>query len=190
MTESSELAQPPGTVRVVVTVGTDVHPFHRAVAWIDEWAQARGLADDVVIQYGTSNAPTVVRGSAYLDHAELVRLVGGADAVVTHGGPATIMEVRERHGTPIVLPRDPSLGEHVDRHQMEFAAVMARLEAAYAVRDDVTVDHLDGMTVQHADWAFNVRPSNTEPLLRLNLEAKSKALMEEKRDQVVEIIRS
>ncbi len=40
------------------------------------------------------------------------------------------------------------------------------------------------------DWHFNVRPSNTEPLLRLNLEARSRELMEEKRDEVLELIRS
>lgn len=43
------------------------------------------------------------------------------------------------------------------------------------------VDHLDGVTVQYADWWFNVRPSNTEPLLRLVLEARTRALMEEKK---------
>jgi len=52
------------------------------------------------------------------------------------------------------------------------------------------VDWLDGVSVIFDDWHFNVRPSNTEPLLRLNLEATSKTLMEEKRDQILEIIRS
>jgi phosphomannomutase len=56
--------------------------------------------------------------------------------------------------------------------------------------EDGTVERLDGVSVTFYDWHFNVRPSNTEPLLRLNLEAKSKALMEEKRDQVLGIIRS
>lgn len=51
------------------------------------------------------------------------------------------------------------------------------------------IDHLDGLTVDHGDWWFNVRPSNTEPLLRLNLEANSRDLMEEKRDEVLEFIR-
>lgn len=55
---------------------------------------------------------------------------------------------------------------------------------------DGTVEWLDGVSVTYYDWHFNVRPSNTEPLLRLNLEAKSQSLMEEKRDQVLEIIRS
>jgi len=53
-----------------------------------------------------------------------------------------------------------------------------------------TVEWLDGVSVTFYDWHFNVRPSNTEPLLRLNLEAKSKELMAEKRDQILEIIRA
>jgi len=53
-----------------------------------------------------------------------------------------------------------------------------------------SVDHLDGITLDFGDWWFNVRPSNTEPLLRLNVEANSRELMEQKRDEVLEFIRS
>jgi phosphomannomutase len=52
------------------------------------------------------------------------------------------------------------------------------------------VSHLDGLSVDADDWHFNVRPSNTEPLLRLNLEARSQELMERKRDEVLAVIRS
>jgi phosphomannomutase len=52
-----------------------------------------------------------------------------------------------------------------------------------------TVSHLDGLSVDSKDWHMNVRPSNTEPLLRLNLEALSPELMERKRDEVLEVIR-
>jgi phosphomannomutase len=52
-----------------------------------------------------------------------------------------------------------------------------------------TVDDLDGLTVSHREWWLNVRPSNTEPLLRLNLEARSQELMEQKRDEVLGLIR-
>jgi phosphomannomutase len=52
------------------------------------------------------------------------------------------------------------------------------------------VSHLDGVSVDAEDWHMNVRPSNTEPLLRLNLEARSKEQMERKRDEVLEVIRS
>jgi phosphomannomutase len=52
------------------------------------------------------------------------------------------------------------------------------------------VSHLDGLSVEADDWHFNVRPSNTEPLLRLNLEARSRELMEQMRDEVLAVIRS
>ncbi len=52
------------------------------------------------------------------------------------------------------------------------------------------VSHLDGISIEAEDWHLNVRPSNTEPLLRLNLEARSRELMERKRDEVLEVIRS
>ena len=53
-----------------------------------------------------------------------------------------------------------------------------------------TVSHLDGVSVDADDWHMNVRPSNTEPLLRLNLEARTRELMERKRDEVLDVIRS
>jgi len=52
------------------------------------------------------------------------------------------------------------------------------------------VSHLDGLSVDAGDWHMNVRPSNTEPLLRLNLEARTPELMERKRDEVLAAIRS
>jgi len=52
------------------------------------------------------------------------------------------------------------------------------------------VSHRDGISIDFDDWHFNVRPSNTEPLLRLNLEATSQELMEQKRDEVLGVIRS
>ena len=50
------------------------------------------------------------------------------------------------------------------------------------------VSHLDGISVEAADWHMNVRPSNTEPLLRLNLEAKTPELMARKRDEVLAVM--
>ncbi|MEA2461415.1 MAG: phosphomannomutase [Actinomycetota bacterium] len=54
---------------------------------------------------------------------------------------------------------------------------------------DARQDRVDGLTVEYDDWWFNCRASNTEPLLRLNLEARAPGLMEEKRDEVLNIIR-
>jgi len=69
-------------------------------------------------------------------------------------------------------------------------AVPARLEAIAAKYADAHQYRLDGLSVEYNDWHFNVRPSNTEPLLRLNLEATSQALMAAKRDEVLALIRA
>ncbi len=66
--------------------------------------------------------------------------------------------------------------------------VMKKLEKRYG-KDARKVSWLDGIYIEFEDWWFNVRASNTEPLLRLNLEAKTKELMEEKRDEVLKLIR-
>ncbi len=70
------------------------------------------------------------------------------------------------------------------------AGVIDELRTTYADRPGVSLDELDGLTVSHADWWFNVRPSNTEPLLRLNAEGKDHATMAGVRDTVLAQIRS
>ena len=69
------------------------------------------------------------------------------------------------------------------------AAALSRVETEYADRPGVAVDHLDGLTVTHDDWWFNVRASNTEPLLRLNAEGADVATMTKIRDDVLATIR-
>jgi len=66
-------------------------------------------------------------------------------------------------------------------------AKLAQLEVRFGTEGEVS--HLDGLSVEADDWHFNVRPSNTEPLLRLNLEARSQELMDAKRDEVLAVIR-
>ncbi|MEU0458855.1 phosphomannomutase/phosphoglucomutase [Streptomyces sp. NPDC006129] len=68
-------------------------------------------------------------------------------------------------------------------------ASLAAIRSAYASREDTTLDDLDGLTVTSTDWWFNVRPSNTEPLLRLNAEARDPQTMARVRDEVLGIIR-
>ncbi|WP_327323968.1 phosphomannomutase/phosphoglucomutase [Streptomyces sp. NBC_01210] len=66
----------------------------------------------------------------------------------------------------------------------------AAVKAAFGAREDVTTDELDGLTVSTADWWFNLRPSNTEPLLRLNVEARDEATMTKVRDEVLTLVRA
>ena len=69
-------------------------------------------------------------------------------------------------------------------------ATLRKVEEHYTQRDDPRKDHLDGLTVDYGDWWFNLRPSNTEPLLRLNVEASDRETMERERDALLDLIRS
>lgn len=65
-------------------------------------------------------------------------------------------------------------------------AVIEKIKSTYS---DAKLSDLDGISVEYADWRFNVRPSANDPVIRLNLEANSEALMEQKRDEVLQLIR-
>ena len=68
--------------------------------------------------------------------------------------------------------------------------VPAKMKALEERYHDGTIDHLDGVTIAYPDWWMNVRPSNTEPLLRLNVEGDTRETMERRRDEALAIIRS
>jgi phosphomannomutase len=85
--------------------------------------------------------------------------------------------------------RYPLSGE-INSEVADTVAVTDAIAAAYESEEGVTLDRLDGLTVSHPDWTFNVRPSNTEPLLRLNAEGRDSAIMERVRDDVLALIRN
>ena len=108
------------TYTVVVSVGTDHHPFERLVQWADQWAV---LHPDrtIFIQRGSAEAPRNSPSAEIVGHGELLRMFASSTVVVSHGGPSTVMDARSSGRLPIVVPRDPERGEHVDGHQMRFA---------------------------------------------------------------------
>jgi phosphomannomutase len=77
----------------------------------------------------------------------------------------------------------------INSEVLDQQAVLVELEQTWLGREGVEVDHLDGLTVNHADWWFNVRASNTEPLLRLNAEGTDEATMARVRDDILAVIR-
>lgn len=78
----------------------------------------------------------------------------------------------------------------INSRVVDAKAVTSRVKAAFETRDGVSLDYLDGMTVSAKDWWFNLRPSNTEPLLRLNVEANNEEKMRSIRDEVLALVRS
>ena len=108
---------------VFVTVGTDHHPFDRLVSWAEAWSERTGVA--CFVQTGTSQLVAQAPGADYLPYPTMVDAMSEAVAVVCHGGPATIMLARQCGRIPLVVPRDPKRGEHVDDHQLRFSRWMA-----------------------------------------------------------------
>ena len=109
---------------IAVLVGTDHHPFDRLV----DFAEAASAVTTAqwFVQRGYSREPGRLPSAAMLGVDDLDDLLGRAQAVVTHGGPGLIMEARAHGHVPVVVPRDPAYGEHVDEHQMRFTTRIAR----------------------------------------------------------------
>lgn len=145
-------ASPPATV--IVAVGTDHHPFDRMVAWIDTWAAAHPDTR-VLVQRGTSAPTAKCESVELLPHPELCDRFAKAVAVVSHGGPSTVMDARMAGRLPIVVARNPQFSEHVDDHQMRFAEHLRRHELARVIDTEAefheTLDEAiadpDGFTV-------------------------------------------
>jgi UDP-N-acetylglucosamine transferase subunit ALG13 len=109
--------------RIVVSLGTDHHRFDRLLDWA-EHSQA-ALGTEFVVQRGATDPRPGVQTIDYLPADELEALMRSADAVVCHGGPGTISMTQRAGHRPVVVARDPLLGEHVDDHQMRYAARLA-----------------------------------------------------------------
>ena len=77
----------------------------------------------------------------------------------------------------------------INTEMPDMAAVQATIDALERRYQDAHTYRMDGVSVEYPTWHFNVRPSNTEPLIRLNLEGETPELMEEKRDEVLSFIR-
>jgi UDP-N-acetylglucosamine transferase subunit ALG13 len=152
---------------VFATVGTDHHPFHRLVEWVDVWYGERAADVRCLIQTGTSRPPSKAEWRDYLGFEEMTEAASAATAVVCHGGPGTIMDVRHRGLIPIVMPRQSGLGEHVDDHQVAFTR---RLDELGEIRLVSSKEHLAGLleeAIVHPDRFRSVSvASETLPAVR------------------------
>jgi phosphomannomutase len=102
----------------------------------------------------------------------------------------TVLELLSREGVTVsqaVAPIDRYYrsGE-INMEVHDFQAVLRALETHF---HDGKIDHLDGLTVEYPDWWFNARPSNTQPLLRINVEATTPELLRRKTEEVLSVVR-
>lgn len=119
---------------VAVFLGTDHHRFDRILDWVGN-LQEEGLFR-FHVQHGSTPLPAGLSGDPLLGPAAMAELLERADAVVTHGGPGSIMDAREHGHLPVVVPRDPHQGEHVDDHQQRFARFVARTGLVVTAYDE------------------------------------------------------
>jgi phosphomannomutase len=101
-----------------------------------------------------------------------------------------VLELLSKDGRPLSELRVPferyAMSGEINTRVDDPPAVIERVAAAYA---DAAQDRLDGLTVDLGDWWFNLRPSNTEPLLRLNLEAADRAACDARTADVLALVR-
>jgi phosphomannomutase len=103
---------------------------------------------------------------------------------------AELVSNQDKPVSELLSPIDPyTRSGEINSEVEDQEATMQKIEDYYTDRGAMDVDHLDGLTVGFGDWWFNLRPSNTEPLLRLNVEAENQDTMEQKRDELLSLIR-
>jgi len=97
-----------------------------------------------------------------------------------------VLAARGKRLSELIRPlRRYSASGEINRRVEDIPSILAAIEAEHS---DAEVSHLDGLLVRYPDWWFNLRPSNTEPVLRLNLEANTEAEMVAHRDTLLERI--
>src|ERR687889_949435 len=116
----------------------------------------------------------------YFADSGIIAILTVAELVAQQEGPLS----------DLLAPIDPYVrsGE-INSEVEDQEAALEKVEEQYSKRDSPEIDYLDGLTVDFGDWWFNLRPSNTEPLLRLNVEAKDRETMEKEREELLDLIR-
>lgn len=129
---------------IFATVGTHEDPFDRLVVALEQRAAAGG--EPIVIQSGYTKVPAPhCTVQAMMDFDTLQEHMARARIVITHGGPASIMQAFAHGKVPIVVPRQSAFGEHVDDHQVRFARKIA--DRVIVVTD---IAELDAAIREHA----------------------------------------
>ena len=125
---------------IFVTVGTHEQQFNRLVEKIDELKGMGLITDDVIIQTGYSTyEPKHCAWQRMFPYQQMLQYVSEARIVLTHGGPSSFMMALQAGKTPIVVPRQKELGEHVNDHQVDFCKAVERRMGRIITIEDINV---------------------------------------------------
>ena len=121
---------------ILVTLGTHPKPMDRLTVALDDILSSGDLRDEIIITGpNCGKQPSLARAVGIQPYDVLVEWARSSRAMITHAGPASIALALSVGHSPIVVPRDPALGEHVDDHQLRFAAWLAKRRDISVVLD-------------------------------------------------------
>lgn len=110
---------------IFVTVGTHEQPFNRLLQEIDLLVLNNIIKEKVVIQYGFSDyVPKYCESHQFLSFSQMNSYINKARIVITHGGPASFIQVLQKNKIPVVVPRLKKYNEHINNHQLEFVKLI------------------------------------------------------------------
>lgn len=122
---------------IFVTVGTHEQQFNRLIEYVDELVNNNIIDEEVIIQSGFSTyKPINCTTTKLIPYDEMNENIRKARIIITHGGPASFIQVLQAGKVPIVVPRQVKYDEHVNDHQVEFVkAVYERYNNIIPVYD-------------------------------------------------------
>lgn len=174
---------------LVVSLGTDHHPYDRAVEWVDAYLKKHPEVT-CFFQHGfTSDSRYATENAHILPRAEMLKLYEKSSVAIVHGGPGCILDVRAAGRMPLTMPRRPWLGEHVDEHQVRFTKVMDEQGEAILVHDQEDFERkLDAAIGNPAVYAADYRVSGADEASD-KLEAALQPILREKSFHPVRFVR-
>ena len=140
---------------IFVTVGTHEQPMVRLVPVLARLARENPELGPFRMQHGWTPLPEGWAGAALVERDRLLTWMDEADVVVAHVGPATVAEARALGKIPILVPRDPRAGEHVDDHQQHYGKRLAAARQVVLVPD---VETLPDAVLRHAELTRDLPP--------------------------------
>lgn len=124
---------------IFVTVGTHEQPFNRLIKYMDDLRSGGKIREDVIIQTGYSTyEPVYCTWQKFYSYDEMIKLVGEARIVITHGGPSSFIMPLQVGKTPIVVPRQHKFNEHVNDHQVMFSKAVEKRMGTIIVIEDIS----------------------------------------------------
>jgi UDP-N-acetylglucosamine transferase subunit ALG13 len=160
---------------IFVTVGTHEQQFNRLVKEVDNLIEKGQIKEEMFVQLGYSDyIPKNCIWKKLLSYDRIEQYLDEARIVITHGGPATFMNVIQKGKVPIVVPRQKQFGEHVNNHQLEFAKRL--VEEGYSL--DVVEDVSDL-------WYAIKRNENTQEIIK----SRNEIFVENFKKLVIDMVR-